>query len=41
MCNTLSDKAKLLMHRYTNRRNVIYNALDSDIPGYDIVVHDT
>jgi len=41
LCNMLADKAKLLVHRYTNRRNVIYTCLDCDIPGYDIVVHGT
>jgi len=38
----LTDKAKWLLHRHTNRRNVIiYTGLDCDIPGYDIVVHGT
>jgi hypothetical protein len=41
LSNMLVDKEKLPIHRYTNRRNVIYTGLDCDIPGYDIVVHGT
>jgi hypothetical protein len=37
----LADNAKLFIHRYPNRRKVIYTGLGCSIPDYDIVIHKT